>query len=447
MIAAMETIQTELAAVVGDSAVSADPAACRAYAVDAREPKLVVAPHSAEQVAEVLKCAAARDLAVIPARNGTKLGIGDPPRRYDLALALKSLNRVWHYEPADLTVTVEPGMKLGDFQRFLSPDGLWLPLDPRGDAQASIGGTLAANAAGPLRARYGAPRDMVLGMKIATADGQIIKTGGRVVKNVAGYDLGKLLVGSFGTLGVIVEASFKLYTRPKARATFVLSLEGLEVARNLRRSIVGSPLDPLRMALLDRAAADWASERGEPPSSAGASAPFEFWLEAGGAEKVLARYSCELEARAKEAGTRMESPQGADRAWGRIADFGRLAAENLPDSVILRVSLPLDLSEEFLARALHETNVRAVVSQPGTGVVSLVLSAEGASDAATAVAKIRNLAGALAGVLVVEHCRPELKPQLDVWGRPGSDFEIMRKLKAAWDPKGILSPGRFLGGI
>ena len=105
------------------------------------------------------------------------------------------------------------------------------------------------------------------------------------------------------------------------------------------------------------------------------------------------------------------------------------------------------MSEEFLARALHETNVRAVVSQPGTGVVSLVLSAEGASDAATAVAKIRNLAGALAGVLVVEHCRPELKPQLDVWGRPGSDFEIMRKLKAAWDPKGILSPGRFLGGI
>src|SRR6266571_3471543 len=201
----METLQTELAAVVGDSAVSADPAACRAYSVDGLDPKLVVAPQSAEQVAEVLKCAAARGLGVIPVRNGTKLGIGNPPRRYDLALSLKSLNRVWHYEPADLTVTVEPGMKLGDFQHFLARDGLWLPLDPRGGALASIGGTLAANAVGPLGARYGAPRD------------------------------------------------------------------------------------PLRMALLDRAAGQMVVRAGLKPALAN-SAAFEFWLEAGGSERVLARY-------------------------------------------------------------------------------------------------------------------------------------------------------------
>jgi len=454
VITATETIQTALAAVVGDSAVSADPAACRAYSVDGIEPKLVVAPDSAEQVAEVLKCAAARGLGVIPVRNGTKLGIGNPPRRYDLALSLKSLNRVWHYEPADLTVTVEPGMKLGDFQHFLARDGLWLPLDPRGGARASIGGTLAANAAGPLSARYGAPRDMVLGMKIATADGKIIKAGGRVVKNVAGYDLGKLLIGSFGTLGVIVEASFKLYPRPEARATFVLSLESLEAARHLRRAIFGSPLDPLRIALLDRAAGQMVVGAGLEPAPAN-SAPFEFWLEAGGSERVLARYSRELEERAKEAGARMENREGAESAWDRIADFAWLVAESLPDSVILRASLPLDSSEEFLTRALIDAKVRASVSQPGTGVVSLVLPAEGTRDVAAAseVAKLRDLAEALAGALVVEHCRPELKPQLDAWGlppqagRPGSDFEMMRKMKATWDPNGILSPGRFVGGI
>ncbi len=398
----------------------------------------MVAPDSAEQVAEVLKCAAACGLGVIPVRNGTKLGIGNPPRRYDLALSLKSLNRVWHYEPADLTVTVEPGMKLGDFQHFLARDGLWLPLDPRGGAQASIGGTLAANAAGPLRARYGAPRDMVLGMKIATADGKIIKAGGRVVKNVAGYDLGKLLIGSFGTLGVIVEASFKLYPRPGARATFLLSLQSLEAVRHLRRAIFGSPLDPLRMALLDRAAGQLVVGAGFKPAPTN-SAPLEFWIEAGGSERVLARYSRDLEDRAKEAGARMENAEGADSAWDRIADFARVVAESLPDSVVLRASLPL----------LNDTKVRASVSQPGTGVVSLVLPAEGTRDLAVAseVAKLRDLAEALAGALVVEHCLPELKPQLYAWGRPGSDFEMMRKMKATWDPQGILSPGRFVGGI
>jgi len=145
----------------------------------------------------------------------------------------------------------------------------------------------------------------------------------------------------------------------------------------------------------------------------------------------------------------MENAEGADSAWDRIADFARVVAESLPDSVVLRASLPLDSSEEFLTRALNDTKVRASVSQPGTGVVSLVLPAEGTRDLAVAseVAKLRDLAEALAGALVVEHCLPELKPQLYAWGRPGSDFEMMRKMKATWDPQGILSPGRFVGGI
>ncbi len=142
-------------------------------------------------------------------------------------------------------------MKLADFQHFVGRRGLWLPLDPAGGSRASIGGILATNSAGPLRLRYGAPRDMVLGMKIATTEGKVIKAGGRVVKNVAGYDLVRLLTGSYGTLGVIIEATFKLFPLPPERATFVFATRTLEIARNLRQRILHSPLEPLRMMLLD----------------------------------------------------------------------------------------------------------------------------------------------------------------------------------------------------
>ncbi len=464
MVAAVEAIQTELAGVVGEGAVSADPEACRALAVDGVQPKLVVYPSSAEQVAAALQCASERDLAVIPIRNGTKLGVGNPPRRYDLALSLKSLNRVWHYEPADLTVAVEPGMKLGDFQHFLARDGLWLPLDPRGGAGASLGGILAANAAGPLRARYGAPRDWTLGMKVATTEGKIIKTGGRVVKNVAGYDVGKLLIGSWGTLGVIVEACFKLFTRPAGRATFVFAVPNLEAARDLRRAIFRSPLEPLRMALLERRAAQWVVEAGkklEAPNSKLENrssniqlrdSSFEFWIEAGGSERVLGRTASDLEHLAGEAGLRAEKCDNATSVWDRVGDFATLAAENSKDAIVLRAPLPLDSSEKFLGVALDEIQVQTFLSQPGTGVVTLVLGGDGAggnspASAPSVVARLRDLADKLGGALVVEHCPPELKPQLDVWGRPGSHVEILRQVKAVWDPKGVLSPGRFAGGI
>jgi glycolate oxidase FAD binding subunit len=207
--------------------VVTDPAACALLAVDGKVPNYVLYPDSAEKVAAVLRCAAENDLAVIPCRNGTKLATGSPPRRYDVALSLKEMTRVWHFEAADLTIGLEPGMKFGDFQEFIGRHGLWLPLDPRGGARASIGGIIAANAAGLLRQGFGGPRDMVLGLKIALTDGKIVKTGGRVVKNVAGYDLGKLMVGSYGSLGVIVEANLKLYPKPPERVTFAVRVSTL----------------------------------------------------------------------------------------------------------------------------------------------------------------------------------------------------------------------------
>jgi len=457
---AIESIRTELASIVGESRVVSDSAVCASAAVDGMAPGSVVYPTSAEQVAEVLKHAADHDLTVIPFRNGTKLGIGSPPRRYDVALSLKDLNRVWHYEPADLTVSLEPGMKLGDLQHFLARHRLWLPLDPAGGARASLGGVLAANSFGPLRLRYGTLRDMVLGMKIATTDGKLIKTGGRVVKNVAGYDLAKLLIGSYGTLGVIVEASFKLFPLPAECSTFVVSTATLAAAREFRRRLLASPLTPMRMLLLDAAAASLVRGMWQPE---GTGQGFEIWVEAGGSAQVLERYRRELEQLAQSSGAADGAASVSERAelmdasqakenWARAADFRTWLPGVIPDAVIVRTHLPIAAGETFVERALEETKRSkihlACFGQPGAGVISLCLieKPEVPIDPPF-VHSLRDVAHSLGGVMVVERCAVGLKARLDVWGPAGDDFEVMQKVKAAWDPKNVLAPGRFLGGL
>jgi glycolate oxidase FAD binding subunit len=449
--AAVESLQTEFVAIVGASRVVTDPTACAALGVDGKTPQCVVYPPSAEAVAAVLRCAAEHDLAVIPCRNATKLAVGNPPRRYDVALSLKEMNRVWHYEPADLTVTAEPGMKFGDFQHFVGRDGLWLPLDPPGGARASLGGVVATNACGPLRLAFGAPRDIVLGMKIATVEGKVLKAGGRVVKNVTGYDTGKLLIGSYGTLGVIVEMSFKLFPLPPARATFVMSTGTLGIARDLRRRILQSPLTPLRMVLLDAAAARLARQG---TALAADSHEPELWIEFGGSARVLARCARELEQHEKAAGVvveRVDADTG-DPAWERLTDLHSWAPALDAKVVILKVTLPDSSSEEWVScahqEAASEKAKLATFAQLGVGIVhGCFLNEIAVPTLVGLVNRLRERARALGGALIVERCPAELKEQLDVWGTPQDDLGIMRKLKATWDPKGTLAPGRFLGRL
>lgn len=451
MSTAVETMQREFAAIVGASHILSEPAACSAFGVDGKAPQCVVYPASAADVTAVLRCAAALGLAVIPCRNGTKLGVGNPPRRYDVALSLKDMNRVWHYEPDDLTVTVEPGMKFGDFQHFVGRHGLWLPLDPPGGARASLGGIVATNATGPLRLYYGAPRDMVLGMKIATVEGKVVKAGGRVVKNVAGYDIAKLLIGSYGTLGVIVETSFKLFPLPAGRETFVIPAGTLSIARDLRRRILHSPLTPLRMVLLNPRAAELTLAG--TPLERSVREP-EIWLEMAGSPRVLERCHGELEGLAKAAGAPLQrlASDDAENVWTRISDLQSWLPGRSPGVVILRALLPDASSEELMSRAEQEAeNDKALLAgfaQLGVGVLHLCLLSEAATPAVLGL--IRRLRGAvesLGGVLIVERCHWDIKDRVDAWGSPGDDFAVMKKIKETWDSKGTLSPGRFLGRL
>lgn len=447
-------IATDFASIAGDERVSSEPEACAAYAVDGIVPGCVLRPATGEQAAEMLKCAASRGLAVIPCGNGTKLGIGALPRRYDAALCLGDLNRTTYYEPDDLVASVEPGMSFGALQQMLSRNRLWLPLDPAGGSRATVGGILAANSAGPLRLRYGGPRDVVLGMKIATADGKIIKTGGRVVKNVAGYDLGKLLIGSYGTLGVIVEATLKLYPRVASRATWTIELESLAAGAEFRRRLLASHLRPLRAVLLN-AAARARVESGN-PGRAGNSRP-AIWIEAGDSERVVARYESELSALAAEVDAEMRriESSAAEEVWNGVADFGNRPAGKRQDSVVLKAALPFSAGEKFLERTEQESGAggfeAAGVVQVGVGIVEVGLgpvpNPEPRIPSPASVQELRRLAAELGGSMVVTRCPAGLKSKIDVWGPAGDDFEVMRKLKAAWDPKSALAPGREVGGM
>jgi glycolate oxidase FAD binding subunit len=445
---AVDSLRADLAALVGPSHVLVDPAACAAFSVDGKIPDCVVAPSTAEQVAAVLRYSSEHHLALIPRGKGTKLSMGNPPRRYDVALSLGELKRVIHYEPADLTISVEAGMTFGKFQNLVGQSGLWLPLDPRGGAEASIGGIIAANAAGPLRQGFGGPRDMVLGLKIATTDGKIAKTGGRVVKNVAGYDLGKLLTGSFGTLGVIVEASLKLFPKPPERATFAMRAGTLGIARDLRRSILRSPLDALRLVLLDSPATALLDVSAQAQEHTGP----ELWIELGGSHRVIERCAFELRRLASAVGAPLVRVEGAEKAWEHVSNLAHWLQQKYRDVTVVKAALPVVASEEFLSRAQQEADAERIAlasfAQVGVGIVHVCTLQETLNaSVAGLVARLRQAATDLGGTLVIEHCPVDLKGHVDVWGAGGDDLDAMRKMKLSWDPNEVLSPGRFVGGI
>ncbi|MEJ2007370.1 MAG: FAD-binding oxidoreductase [Acidobacteriota bacterium] len=446
-----DTVRTQLAAILTESQLTEEAAPREAFGVDGKVPDFVAYPGTAEQVALALKCAAEHNLAVIACGGATSLGIGNIPRRYDIALSMRNITKVRYYEPSDLTAGIGAGVKLEHFQSLLHQEGLWLPLDPPGSGQATLGGVVATNASGPLRQFYGAPRDMVVGMQIATTEGKLIKTGGRVVKNVAGYDLGKVLIGSYGTLGIITEVNLKLYPLPAERQTFVLSAGTLGIARDLRRSILNSPIDPMRFVLMDAESAGIVRSVAKLDP---ASHEPEIWLEAGGSKSVIERILKELDGLGRAVGAKVQTldREGAQEAWKTVSDFSNGLKESYPGAVVLKGTMPVANSEEFLSLAQQEAQNEEVrmasVTQSGVGILYLgLLDSQNASQTAGLITRIRKAAEKAGGAVVVISASAEVKAHVDVWGMPETGFELMRKMKAAWDPKGVLAPGRFVGSL
>jgi glycolate dehydrogenase FAD-binding subunit len=387
------------------------------YAVDGVTPSVVARPGSQAEVAAVLKAASEARAAVVSRGGGTLMALGMPPERYDLALDLRGLDALVEYEPADLTVTVEAGIEIDRLASTLRERGQMLPLGTFRDQKTTIGGVLATNLHSPgFRHMYGAARDLCIGMTVALSSGEIVKSGGRVVKNVAGYDMGKLHIGALGTLGVILQASFKVVPEPAASGGGIVRGErgALETAL---RALLEARL-ALRSASLTREASEgvWRLSVGF-----------------AGSEAAVERSQREFRAIA-----------GDSEDNGPLDAVSRAYAAVQNDPVCVRATVPV-ASTGAMAQALSDAGA-SVVSEPTLGSVHGSWT-DTPPVSAPDVSALRRLATEAGGALVIERASVDLKQAADVWGEPRGDFGLMRRLKDQFDASGTLSPGRFVGGI
>jgi glycolate oxidase FAD binding subunit len=419
-------------------------------------PKAMARPADAQQVQDILHLAHRERLTVAPTGGLTKQRLGGIPRQIDLLLSLERLNRIPDYQPADLTVTVEAGVRLADLSAALRREKQMLPLDAPFGAEATVGGVLATNGSGPRRLAYGTARDMVLGARFVTAEGTLAKTGGKVVKNVAGYDLAKLLIGSLGTLAVLTEVTFKVFPIPPASATLLLGFESLPEALRAAQRIVHSQFSPQALDLLDRAAG---SLLVEPLLTA---FPYTLAARAAGPEAVVERSARELPAlvpseNPKEVGRLIGEEEV--RVWARIQELTPSFLRAQPDGIVIKASVLLTRIGDVLAAASRVASANglaaATLARAGTGVVYCYLWA--GPEAAVSTFSKERLASAwesllreiegLGGRAVVEWAPASVKEKVNLWGTLRDEFAVMQRLKAQFDPHGILNPGRFYGGI
>ncbi len=444
----------------GAGHVISDAASLVSYEVDGLRPVAAMKTGSVEEIAEILHFAAAEKLAVIPCGARTKPGIGAPPARYDVALDVSRMNHVLAYEPRDLTLGVEPGIRFAALSETLAGEKQFLPLAPPFADRATIGGILAADSASPLRHAYGAPRDFTLGMEFVTGYGAPAKSGGRVVKNVTGYDTHKLLIGSLGTLAIITRVNFKTFPLPPAQKIFVASFDGPAAAMGFCRAVGQSALEPRVIELISPEAARLPGV-GSTAAAAATQTGWSVVIVAAGQERVVERHARELGAFAAQAkALEFAALDDAQKIamHGRLPEFPALVLAEDPGAAIFRIAaLPAvmaALAEKLAAVAGAAQFEHATVLRPH-GLVYFALMhlmrAHGAdldtARLARAAQEIFRAAAALGAKARIEWAPVELKRAVNVWGEARPDFELMRRVKQIFDPENVLSPGRFAGGI
>ena len=416
------------------------------FAVDGFTPRYVATPSSVEQLAGALAAANEAGAAVIPWGGGCHMALGNVPRRYVVALRTTKLDGVTEYEPADLTVTVEAGVTFGQLAAILAEHEQFLPIDAPGEA--TVGGVLAAAAGGPSQHAYGLTRDWLLGCRIAQADGVLVRGGGRVVKNVAGYDLPRLIVGSLGTLGVIVEATFKLTPLPATQETLLAVHASLGAAADASRAADERGLALASVALIGAAAAAML-DTGIDLDPGAAIAAYRI---AGGAA-AAERTRNELAALSVDGETLLLDSDRTTSFWRRLAAPLRRRPSDKTGDIELKASLPPAAVPGFVATlAGGDAEAGALlIAYPTVGVVRVTLAETEADEMASAavastVETLRAHAVAASGSLVVTRAPVELKRRIDVWGEVEA-LPLMRNLKQQFDPASTLNPGRFVGGI
>ena len=436
------------------------------YSIDGVIPRVALRPSHRDEIMEIVRFAAEQGLAVQPWGGGTQSGLGNIPLRYDVALDLSRFNRVLDYQPADLTATVEAGISLDMFQRALSSGGKTLPVEAPLSDRATIGGVLAANSSGPIRSSFGLPRDWLIGISVMSSTGMETKSGGKVVKNVTGYDLGKLYAGSLGTLGVIVEVTFKLNPLPQRTAALTARFKSWSAAMQAAKELNGQVYAPQGMQVLDGVAerfmtsAPDATNDGMGTEEALLVAFFSGRL--GAVRRQLSEAGNML--RDGDASVRQVTDQteaghhlraATDLGWSQGREASLVLKASVPPSSVANMQGSLEGKFGGAIESSSGVPEPGVVVDPAFGLVRLFwwldrdkrASEAGVSALAGAVNSVREIAKGNDGSLVVERAPLAVKQQVDVWGDNPEGAEIMYRIKQNLDPAGIFAPGRHAGGI
>lgn len=447
-------LRGQLEAIVGGAQVAAGIDQTALFAVDGVIPELVVRPGTQEEVAQVVATCYAAGAAMLPWGGGTAMGLGNPPPRVEVMIHLDRLDRIVEWDPANLCVTAEAGLRLGALQEILARDKAILPLDPPASHRLTLGGLVAANQSGPGRLLYGTVRDWLLGMRVVLPDGERIHCGGRVIKNVSGYDMNKLFIRSLGTLGIVTEVTFKLLPMPTVRAGVMGLFPELTQAWTAVKQALESFLLPEALDFLNPAAVTLLAPALGFQATAGSCG---LAVALAGSPETVERQVHDFTALFKNGGgTVIPLPtERTSQAWEAIRNLLERASASNPARILCKIAVPIGRTGDLVAaagRVGQNCGLQAtVVAHAGSGVIwALYLPGSEVVPEERVVQALEGLRGKAVvaeGTLVLQNAPPALKRRVDAWGAPGDGFDVMRRLKLEFDPRGLCNPGRFVGGI
>jgi glycolate dehydrogenase FAD-binding subunit len=447
-------IGSRFESLLGAGGILVEPTLLERYAIGGAAPSLVAQPENIEQVCAILRICNEEQWTVAPFGSGAQQHVGRLPERIDLALSTEKLNRIEAYDPGDLTISLQAGVSIAKALGACVEHRQLLAIEAASE-RSTVGGILATAQNGPLRTGFGSLRDSCIGISFVTGDGISGRGGGRVVKNVAGYDLMKLLIGSYGSLGVITSANFKLFPAPGQTITLICEFDSLQAAMTLRDSLIKSPLSPICCEVMNPAAIEYLhdSEPRDPdhwaPEASGSQGiNWRLVLRFSGSDRVLARIRADLSSSVSS------ELSGAEEAelWKQVGVFEQRLAQRHRNVMIFHVEVPIAQSQAALEAAHHAATDhnflatvigRATVGSFVVGFLPLAIDPPAVTQYAGAASNLRSRLSKAASAVVVR-CPREAKQHFDVWGSTPTDVELMRKVKRALDPGGILNRGRFL---
>jgi len=440
-----KNITNILLKIVGEKNALTKEAKLESFGVENMVPEVVLFPNDIEQVSEIMKIAYKESLSVLPWGSGTKSTLGNKPERADIVISTKNLDHIIEHGASDLVATTESGITLKKFQSALNKENQFLALDPpHVGSKATVGGIIATNDSGPERLRYGTLREFLIGLKVVRADGTIFKGGSKVVKNVAGYDLPKLYTGSLGTLGIIVEATFRLYPVPEYSETYLVSFSSLEESHDTVMTLLNSDLVITSLEILNPELISSFAKRNDLEIE---DNKYTLAIGIKNVEKAVKDQISSLKTICDQNGGKGKVIRGAqeEKLWEDIRDFpwklfkaGRVVCKA---SVLIK-QIPKVL--ETVKRLSDENGIKTYISaRAGNGILIISIKGE-VSSVIDSLNSLRGFLSSIGGHLILQEAPYEIKAGVSVWGDFGSGLSIMKKIKFNFDPNNLLNPGRYI---